>query len=298
MVDVRLAIEDYLTVYAPEAQVASDVRAAAERLAADADFLAELCCVAECITDVSTEAYRASFARMKEHAERLSVHPYTAHLVASMYLAILTRERYEAHGLSYALWKSTMHDILYKCTECRLVYGITGTFVADWFLWFFSLRRFALGRLQFECIDGRADYSTKTGRVLATDRRINIHIPRTGTPMTPEAVDEALALAADFFRRREGLKKTVFEIRTWLLYPAHMYMLKEGSNIAHFAARFDVVESGEYRDYGNAWRLFDKNYEGDPDRLPADSSFRRAYIERMRAGLPMGWGYGIFVYGA
>ena len=297
MVDVRLAIEDYLSVYTPEAQVASDVRLAVGRLAADAAFSAELCRVAEGMADISMEAYRESLARMKEHAERLSVHPYTAHLVASMFFAILARERYEAEGLSLALWKHTMQDILYKCTECRLIYGITGTFVADWFLWFFQLRRFALGRLQFECINGRADYDTKTGRVLAADRRINIHIPRTGTPMTPEAVDASLALAADFFRRRESLSKIVFEIHSWLLYPAHMHMLREGSNIAHFAARFDTVDSGEYADYSSAWRLFDKNYEGDPDALPADSSLRRAYIERMKAGLPMGWGYGVFVYG-
>ena len=298
MKNFRLGVEEYLAVFCSEEEVVRDVRAAVERLAADAGFMQELGCVAEQLADISLPAYRESLSRMKEHAERLSVHPYTAHLAVSMYLAVLSRERYEAEGLSLCLWEDTVRDVMYKCTECRLIYGITGTFVPDWFLWFFQLRRFALGRLQFECIDGRADYDTKTGHVSAADRRINIHIPRTGTPMTPEAVDASLALAADFFRRRESLSKIVFEIHSWLLYPAHMPLLREGSNIADFAARFDTVDSGEYADYSSAWRLFDKNYEGDPDALPADSSLRRAYIERMRAGLPMGWGYGIFVYTA
>jgi hypothetical protein len=36
--------------------------------------------------------------------------------------------------------------------------------------------------------------------------------------------------------------------------------------------------------------------EEDIDRLPSDTSFRRSYIERMRNGLPLGWGYGVLDY--
>ena len=35
---------------------------------------------------------------------------------------------------------------------------------------------------------------------------------------------------------------------------------------------------------------------GDPDELPRDSSLRRTYADRVKAGLPLGCGPGVWVY--
>jgi hypothetical protein len=70
-------------------------------------------------------------------------------------------------------------------------------------------------------------------------------------------------------------------------------MLKDGSNLRLFMDDFDVIEFGYDPDYSERWRLFDC-LEEDFDKLPNDSSLRRAYIDLMKRGDKMGWGYGVF----
>ena len=59
---------------------------------------------------------------------------------------------------------------------------------------------------------------------------------------------------------------------------------------------YDIVSSGEYSNYNEVWRLFDKNYDGDPSHLPTDSSLRRAYAELISRGERTGWGKGVFAF--
>ena len=56
---------------------------------------------------------------------------------------------------------------------------------------------------------------------------------------------------------------------------------------------YDILKTEEYDDYSEAWRLFDVNYEGDVEKLPQDTSFRRAYAEWIRKGEMMGGAYGV-----
>ena len=76
-----------------------------------------------------------------------------------------------------------------------------------------------------------------------------------------------------------------------------MEMLKSDSNILAFMNDYTLVASGEYGSYGEVWRLFDKNYDGDPSHLPTDSSLRRAYVDIISRGERTGWGKGVFIYG-
>jgi hypothetical protein len=71
-------------------------------------------------------------------------------------------------------------------------------------------------------------------------------------------------------------------------------MLKPTSNILKFMKMFTIIDSGNYPDYNQLWRLFDKYYTGNPDDLPADSSLRREYIAMLKRGEPNGWGRGVF----
>ena len=59
---------------------------------------------------------------------------------------------------------------------------------------------------------------------------------------------------------------------------------------------FDIYASGEYSDYTEVWRLFDKEYDGDVSRLSSDSSLRRAYADLIQKGERTGWGKGVFAY--
>lgn len=69
-------------------------------------------------------------------------------------------------------------------------------------------------------------------------------------------------------------------------------MLPPNSNIRRFMSEYEIVESGMYADNAQAWRLFDTE-ETDPDKLPADSSLRRTYIQYFKSGGVMGWGFGV-----
>ena len=102
--------------------------------------------------------------------------------------------------------------------------------------------------------------------------------------------------AAQFFQERYQLEQTAFVCHSWLLYPRNKEVLSTQSNLYSFISDFDIVKSGEDPDYGEIWRLFDKNYEGDVEKLPQDSSLRRAYADWIRKGEKIGWGYGVFVF--
>jgi hypothetical protein len=176
------------------------------------------------------------------------------------------------------------------------VKGVWGTFVPDWNIRFFDVSRFSFGKLQFETENFGRSYD-KNGVSLCKDSVVvNVHIPRTGTGLSPQDVEESCAEAEVFFKRRYGLGQVVFVCHSWLLYPENKKMLKPTSNLYSFISRFDIIEVEEYKDYQEVWRLFDREYNEDLSCLPADTSLRRAYIDRMQKGEKTGCGYGVFVY--
>ena len=225
-------------------------------------------------------------------AENLSLNEYTLELLVFICLTKRAEEVYRERGLAPEIFYNTMLDLRYKLEECKAVYGVVGTFVASWFAGFFRLTRFALGRLQFEIIDFGDTYE-KNGRCLPPDSKvINIHIPRTGTPMDPNSCDEAFAMAKEFFKREVG-DPTPFVCSSWLLYPENKDILPETSNTYKFLMRFDVYNHRITKDGSNLWRLFDTK-ETNPDRLPTDTSFRRRYVEHLKKGGKLGSGKGVF----
>lgn len=203
-------------------------------------------------------------------------------------------ERYKEAKLPIELMHESLLDILYKLDECVAVYGVEGTFVFGWFKGFYDLTRFTFGRLQFEGIPFGREYEKNGVKLLPSDTVLNVHIPRTGVPLTPGLCDDAFGRAAEFFKdKTKG--KTAFVCHSWLLFPEHEKMLKRG-NVKLFMERFDILESGYSDDGSDLWRLFD-TMEKDPDKLPYDSGLRRAYVDWLRAGNKTGWGYGVYLYG-
>ena len=104
---------------------------------------------------------------------------------------------------------------------------------------------------------------------------------------------EAYQMAKEFFTEIEGEEKP-FVCHSWLLYPAHEEILNHNSNTYKFFSRFDVFESGD-NEGDDLWRLFDTE-DRNPDRLPTNSSFRRNYVEHLKKGGLVGWGYGVFFF--
>ena len=230
-------------------------------------------------------------------AERLKLHSYTAELLLFIGLSRYMREKYIEKGLPEEIFRNTIPDLRYKLEECREVYGICGSFVGDWFPGFFRLSRFALGRLQFELVPFQNVYH-KNGHKLQEDSLVmNIHIPRTGTPLDTVRCDNSFRQAAAFFRKELEGKEKAFVCHSWLLYPAHREFLPAHSNLLAFMNRFDIFSQGEFgENHPDLWRLFDRMYTGDPGTLAYDTSLRKAYVDRLRMGGKTGWGYGVFFY--
>ena len=239
--------------------------------------------------------YDAALTKMKEISLASDVQEYTGALLLFLAFTRGLARYYEEQGIARGIYQNTVLDLKYKLNECKCVKGVWGSFVAHWFAGFFKLERFALGRLQFEVIGFGAEYN-KDGLVLHPDSKVlNVHIPRTGTRLDRACVLDSYRLAADFYRHILG-EEIVFVCSSWLLFPRHREMLKVGSNLLYFMNDYDIYTSGEYSGYGEIWRLFDTEYDGDPAHLPADSSLRRAYVDLISRGEMTGWGKGVFSY--
>ena len=241
--------------------------------------------------DVTTP-YEALSPCIEEMAEQSGVHPYTTGLLTFLCMTRHAERAFLEKGYSRALFLDTMQDLRYQVAQCKAVKGVCGSFALSWLCGFFRLERFQLGRLQFELISFGKHYE-KNGHTLTPDSTvINVHIPRTGTPLRPAEVTAACEQAREFYRDRLG-DSPAFACFSWLLWPKNAQIFSPESNIMRFAHRFDVFDSGIWGKDEDLWRLFDTD-ERNPDRLPADSSARRAYIAHLKAGGRTGWGHGVF----
>ena len=244
----------------------------------------------------------SNYTELREAAKRageiVGVHAYSAELLLFICFSKHLRELYRLRGISDRIWFDSMSDLKWKLWECKAVKGIWGSFVAGWFPGFFNLTRFALGRLQFEIVAFDGEYE-KNGKALKKgDKVINVHIPRTLTPLDKESRDDAYAQAAEFFKNMTDGAPIAFVCSSWLLYPEAEKILPAHSNIRGFMADYDMIRSktnGE-GEYGDMWRLFDMDFTGDLNDYPEDSSLRRAYKKFLLDGNRTGSGYGVFFY--
>ena len=226
-------------------------------------------------------------------SDNTGVSIFASHLITFISLTKHMQEIYAERGLPHELYHNCMLDLKYKLEECKAVRGEVGVFVTNWFYGFYRLTRFALGRLQFETVRFGRTYEKDGVKLDEESRVINVHIPRTGTPIDKESCDEAYRLASEFFADKlEG--PVVFVCSSWLLFPEVRDLINPKSNVYRFTSDYEILKVS-YNTGGDLWRLFDTD-EKHPDRLPADSSLRRAYIAHMKRGGRLGGAYGVYVY--
>ena len=240
--------------------------------------------------NIKCDQYKEILVPAQNAGYLANVHKYTSGLLIYMCMTKHLKKLYEERGINDQIFYDSMLDLRYKLEECKVVRGMVGSFVAWWFPGFFDLTRFALGRLQFEVVKFGHNYD-KNGIKLTPDSKvINVHIPRTGTPMDKESCDAAYAQAREFFKEEAG-ENCPFICHSWLLFPEHENILPKHTNVYRFFSEFDVFESGE-NEGDDLWRLFDTE-DRNPNRLPTDSSLRRNYVEHMKKGGKLGWGLGV-----
>ena len=231
------------------------------------------------------------FGRAKSIEAITSLHPFTVELLVFICMTKRLRALYAEKGLDMQIYRDSVLDLKWKLEECKAVKGICGSFVAGWFPRFFNLTRFALGRLQFEVVTMHFDYERDGVRLVKDESKvINVHIPRTGTPMDKESCDRAYAAAREFFKDEVG-EHAAFICNSWLLFPENKQILPQSTNTYRFLSEYDIV-SWKYNTGEDLWRLFDTE-EKNPERLPANTTFRRCYVEHLKKGGRVGTGIGI-----
>lgn len=242
-------------------------------------------------SDISMDYKAEIFDRTRKISELTGVHDYTVELLIFMCMTKHLKEVYTEKCIDMRIYKDSVLDLKWKLEECKAVKGICGSFVSPWFCGFFDLTRFALGRLQFEIITTWQDYE-KNGVQLERDKSkvINVHIPRTGTPLDKESCDKSYTQAREFFKEQVG-ESCPFVCYSWLLYPENKNILQPNTNTYRFMSEYDII-GWEVNNGEDLWRLFDTE-EKNPDRLPADTSMRRCYIDHLKNGGRVGCGFGV-----
>lgn len=236
------------------------------------------------------------FERLDKLAEDCGIHSYTASLVFLCWNAQELHERYRVRGISDEIFHDTMMDLHYKLAECRNVYGIWGVFTRNWDAGFYSLSRFALGRLQYEFDNFRGESYTAGGiTVKKGDRALIMHIPSAG-PLTKELREDSYRRAYEFYRGEFPGKPVLFTCHSWLLYPPHDQMLPKTSNVVSFMHDFDPIFSKETDTFSDAWRIYGADAQKPIDQLPRNTSFQRAYADWLQSGHKAGVGYGAFLF--
>ena len=235
--------------------------------------------------------YGALTACSKKAARAADVHNHTTDLLLFICLSKHLKALYAERGVDLAIWHDSMLDLRYKLEECKLVRGVCGMFVAFWMPGWFKMTRFALGRLQFEVVDFGREYQ-KDGISLTKESKVlNMHIPRSGQPLSKELYEDSFARAKAFFAEQFPTSPVPFVCHSWLLYPCMTEFVSEKSHVRNFMEEFEIL-SWDHSDGESLWCLFD-TAERNPNRLPTDTSLRRAFVDRLQSGGRVGWGYGI-----
>ncbi len=205
-------------------------------------------------------------------------------------------EDYQKQGVSEEIFWDSMMDFRYKITECQSAKGKFGIFVPTWYDKFFKMQRFALGRLQYDISAYDNDsivienYPVNEG-----DFILYCHIPAAG-PLSPESVLDSLKRAYQFFKPR--LKDDVLVVKccSWMLYPGYQALFAEGSNLREFSKNFFLVSHRDFDSFSASYLIFGKDYQGNVEEMPQDTSLRRNFVQYMKENDTFGDGSGIILF--
>lgn len=294
---MREYVVEFLDKFDYPAEAKVELIEAYDALVANEECKAELDRLVEAYKENINLDYGMIFRSTPEMEKKCGVHHYKSELLVFILFSEHLKKLYNMNNIDESIWFNSMCDLKYKLLECKAVKNMWGSFVAWWFPGFFNLKRFALGRLQFEtCNYDQEDY-TKDGKTVKKGMKvIGVHIPRTLTPLDKPSYDAAFDMAREFFKNKLDGAPMAFVCCSWLLYPDNLAILPEKSNVRKFMLEFDIINKFDDKpgEYADMWRLFDMDYTGNFDDYPEDSSLRRAFKAHLKNGGKTGEGYGIF----
>ena len=229
-------------------------------------------------------------------AEEIEEHSFTMSMLLLLLCGEPLLDLYHMAEISEDIYIDSMKDLTCKLVECYELHGIWGTFVSDWYPRFYTMDRFALGRLQYEFSTfGLEDTLINGNLIKKGDKVLNMHIPSSGSFSTKVRM-HSYKKAYEFYEKDFGGKPIPFVCNSWLLYPKYQDILPERSNILGFCKDFAYIHERTEDDFHNAWRIFGKDYKKDPKEWPRDTSLRKLFAEYVECGGTSGNGYGVFLF--
>lgn len=243
----------------------------------------------------SKDEYEVIFSKLDEIAKNSGIHNYSIHMLYLIALSIHTRKLYEEKNISMEVYLDSMSDLRAKLMECYELHGVWGTCVGWWEIDFFNLNLCALGRLQYELISYKGEYTNGIHSLKQGDTVLNMHIPSHG-PLLYEDCKASFKKAALHFKDYFKEKPVAFVCNSWLLYPEHKEFLPLNSNILKFMSFFDIVSFAISEEKSDLWRVFYKDWNKEPMDLPRNTSIQRAYADWLMKGNKIGTGHGVFFY--
>lgn len=284
----RQAREELITIY--------------DRIMADSALCDILCRAVDIYENDAVCDFEEVLALCEELEQSSLMHEYAVNLIFFICLTPHLKERYKKAGIGTDIWFDTVSDLKYKMIECKDINNIWGIADKTSLTGIFELKRFTLGRLQFETVpfgDVLPDFEYKKDAIsLAPDTRvINVHVPRMLKALDDELCGESYAVAAEFFGSEFAGKPTVFVCQSWMLYPEYKEVFKEGMDIQSFASGFEIiaVSSDRKGEYPDMWQVFDMEYTGRAEDYPENTMLRKRFKEYLVNGGKTGRGIGIKV---
>lgn len=231
--------------------------------------------------------------RLDEIAEIVGEHPYIIHLLFYVLCAPKTRQLYIQKGISLDIYHTSMLAVKWKMQKTYPLYGVWGSGWGAWFRPFFQLRRFGIGRLEFELFPSMVDYQKGNVKICKGDPVINVHIPAAG-PLDHDAVVESYQRAADFFAATFPTGIIPFQCNSWLLYPPVVEMVPKG-NLYAFSNDYEIIAVEDQSEEDDRWRVFHVPETVPVEQYPEETTLQRRLKTWLLSGRTMGCGVGMFL---
>ena len=194
----------------------------------------------------------------------------TERLFSSLIELLTLKEYYLHKGIPIHYLYVNIYDLSYRLERYYNNEGVYGLSKRDlkWLVPLFKAEIFDLGSLRFQRFWFSVKEIEREGydfmplsdkwrkRLPEGTPMIEIHIQKD-TDFSKDKVDEAFALARDFFKNYFSEHTyELFICRTWLIYPKTREILRKNSNIASFSKRFEVIATNQ-----NTKQALDRIYE-------------------------------------
>lgn len=290
-------------------QDASDLLPLLDAAAADEEVLAEVTATANRLrTAAGLEVPEVDLAAEKDRHDALQQHLAPGEgLVAILALLVSTstvRAWHDARGLTREQSWEVLADLGQQMRVHRAGTGRLGLHQLNWMSMNWAGRLVHLGRLQFDLHRQSVALLAGTGSTPSADapRRwvLGTHIPARG-PLDPAEVDASFDAATAYFAEHytelgagRGVEEPAFGHEfvcdSWLLSDQLAEITGVGSNLARFAARWEMLERSRMDD-GALFFVFGRRPPVDVAALPRTSRLERGVAERLEDG--RGWTGGL-----